>query len=164
MYRQTLQACLHVNWSGCHVCRTVPLRPSHDMSSDFCPGRRISNTAGKVISGTAIYWPGCWHSRTAEITYCQSSVQMTRQTVQLCRLCASWSRRSELSCKPFPGNKVVLLSFSNCGNPVSQNRNSSAAALSCAYARNTLRCCRSLKPGPVLELCAVRSWSNSLSE
>lgn len=63
--------------------------PSHDMSSNFCPGRRISNTAGKVISGTAIYWPGCWHSRTAEITYCQSSVQMTSQTVHhetLCKL------------------------------------------------------------------------------
>lgn len=57
-----------------------PSSLSHDMSSNFCPGRRISNSAGKVISGTAIYWPGCWHSGTAEITYCQSSVQMTSWT------------------------------------------------------------------------------------
>lgn len=35
---------------------------------------------------------------------------------------------------------------------ICQNRNSSAAALSSAYARNTLHCCGSLKLGPILEV------------
>lgn len=138
--------------------------PSRDMSSNFCPGRRISNAAGKVISGTAIYWPGCWHSTTAEITYCQSSVQMTSPTVRHATLCRLESP-----------SRVVMQTFSLeiklfCCHFVTvaimcQNRNSSAAAaLSSAYARNTLHCCGSLKPGPVLELCAVRRWSNSFSQ
>lgn len=70
------QGCVYVL-----VCESGPLCMifSPDVSSNFCPVRRISNTAGKVKSGAAIYWLACKHSRAVEITYCCSRVQMTDQ-------------------------------------------------------------------------------------
>lgn len=53
----------------------IPPACASALSFNSCPGRRIWNTAGKVISGAAIYWPGFQHSRAAEIIYCGSHVQ-----------------------------------------------------------------------------------------
>lgn len=156
----TLKQCLCLQ-----DCTSCSSSPSRDMSSNFCPGRRISNAAGKVISGTAIYWPGCWHSTTAEITYCQSSVRMTGPTVRRATLCKLESP-SRVVMQTFPwGIKLFCFHFVTVAI-MCQNRNgSAAAAVSGAYAGNTLCIVVAARNrGPVLELCAVRRWSNSLSQ
>lgn len=64
----------------------IPPACASALSFNSYPGRRIWNTAGKVISGAAIYWPEFQHSRAAEIIYCGSH----GQTADRPAACALW--------------------------------------------------------------------------